>query len=145
MALRELESFTGSRVRSGGAETDRRTGNLVAALFSHDTCRALDPHVHTHCIVFNATFDPVENPWKAIQNRDMLRAKKLVEQLYYHELSRDLKQLGYSVSNRSRGDFESAREAVVWAEEHMFDRIRWFPSFMFGRRRRDERAVDRGN
>ncbi len=56
--------------------------------------------------MFNATFDPVENRWKAIQNRDMLRAKMFVENLCYHELSRDLKQLGYSVSNRQRGDFE---------------------------------------
>ncbi len=64
------------------------TGNIVAAVFRHDTSRALDPHLHTHCIVFNATFDPVEARWKALQNHDMLMAQKFIENVYYHELSR---------------------------------------------------------
>ncbi|MCI0541978.1 MAG: relaxase domain-containing protein [Verrucomicrobiales bacterium] len=57
-ALREFEAFAAARIRAGGAEKDRMTGNFASALFTHDTSRALDPHLHTHCIVFNATFDP---------------------------------------------------------------------------------------
>ena len=78
----------------------------MAALFTHDTSRALDPHLHTHCIVFNATFDAVENRWKAMQNYELLRARKFAENAYYHELSRELRTLGYQVRNRGRGDFE---------------------------------------
>jgi conjugative relaxase-like TrwC/TraI family protein len=37
------------------------TGNLVAAAFVHDSSRALDPQLHTHFTVFNATFDEKEN------------------------------------------------------------------------------------
>src|SRR5208283_2102889 len=59
-ALREFEAFAATRIRVGGAQTARLTGNFAAAMFTHDTSRALDPHLHTHCIVFNATFDAVE-------------------------------------------------------------------------------------
>ncbi len=85
-ALREFEAFAATRIRAGGAQSDRLTGNFAAALFTHDTSRALDPHLHTHCIVFNATFDSVENRWKALQNYELLRAKKFAENAYYHNL-----------------------------------------------------------
>ena len=105
-ALRELEQFAETRVRAGATMTDRTTGNIVGAIFRHDTSRALDPHLHSHCIVFNATRDPVEGRWKALQNFEMLRARKYVENVYYHELARELKQCGYQIVNHPRGDFE---------------------------------------
>ena len=106
LALREFEAFTATRVRVGGAQSDRLTGNFAAALFTHDTSRTLDPHLHTHCIVFNATFDAVENRWKALQNHELLRARKFAENAYYHELTRELRGFGYQIRNRVRGDFE---------------------------------------
>ncbi|MGI8966623.1 MAG: MobF family relaxase, partial [Limisphaerales bacterium] len=105
-ALREFEAFAATRVRAGREQSDRLTGNFVTALFTHDTSRALDPHLHTHCIVFNATFDVVENRWKALQNYELLRARKFAENAYYHELARELRTFGYRVHNRARGDFE---------------------------------------
>jgi len=105
-ALHEFEAFAATRVRASGAQNDRLTGNFAAALFTHDTSRALDPHLHTHCIVFNATFDPLENRWKALQNYELLRARKFAENAYYHELARELRGFGYGIRNRSRGDFE---------------------------------------
>jgi conjugative relaxase-like TrwC/TraI family protein len=60
-ALRELETFAETRVRKGRTQDGARpTGNLVAACFRHDTSRELDPHLHTHAVIFNASFDPVE-------------------------------------------------------------------------------------
>ena len=106
LALREFEAFTATRVRVGGSQSDRLTGNFAAALFTHDTSRTLDPHLHTHCIVFNATFDAIENRWKALQNHELLRARKFVENAYYHELTRELRGFGYRIRNRVRGDFE---------------------------------------
>jgi len=105
-ALRELERYAGTRVHNDKGISDRTTGNLVAAVFRHDTSRALDPHLHSHCVVFNATWDSVENRWKALQNFEMLRARKYVENVYYHELSRTLRQCGYELENSPRGDFE---------------------------------------
>jgi len=57
-----------------------------------------------HC--FNATFDSVENRWKALQNYELLRARKFAENAYYHELARELRSFGYSIRNQARGDFQ---------------------------------------
>lgn len=106
MALRQLELYAAARVRKDQQTSHRVTGNLVAAVFRHDTSRALDPHLHTHCILFNATKDAVENRWKALEPWEMLRAQKFVEQAYYHELARSLHRFGYRLRNKPRGDFE---------------------------------------
>lgn len=105
-ALQQLQNLAATRVRKNGQCADRTTGNIVAAVFRHDTSRTLDPHLHSHCVIFNATFDPVEKQWKALQNHDMLAAQKFVENLYYHELTRELIRCGYQIENKPRGDFE---------------------------------------
>lgn len=106
VALLEFEGFAATRVRRRLGNTDRLTGHLVGSLFTHDTSRALDCHIHTHCIFFNATYDPVEKQWKALQNHQLLRARKFAENVYYHELAKDLIGFGYTIRNRRRGDFE---------------------------------------
>lgn len=106
LALKEFEAFAATRIRTNGAQNDRFTGNFVAALFTHDTSRELDPHLHTHCIVFNVTFDSAENRWKALQNYELLRARKFVRNVYYHELACGLQNSGYHVRNHARGDFQ---------------------------------------
>ena len=105
-AMQELENFAATRIRVGGSQGDRITANFAAALFTHDTSRALDPHLHTHCVIFNATFDPVEQRWKALQNYELFRARKFAENVYYHELARQLRGFGYSIQNLARGDFQ---------------------------------------
>ena len=74
VALRELESFAGTRVRKAGNQRDRTTGNLIAASFVHTSSRSLDPQLHTHFTVFNATFDEQEQCWKALQAGGMYDA-----------------------------------------------------------------------
>jgi conjugative relaxase-like TrwC/TraI family protein len=56
----QLEKFAETRVRKDGENGERVTGGVVTALFRHDTSRELDPHLHTHCVVFNATYDWTE-------------------------------------------------------------------------------------
>ena len=106
VALQELERLAATRVRTKGSMSDRPTGNIVAATFRHDTSRALDPHLHSHCVVFNATFDPVERRWKALETLEMVRARKYVENVYYHELARELRAFRYNLKQNARGDFE---------------------------------------
>jgi conjugative relaxase-like TrwC/TraI family protein len=103
VAMDELEGFAGTRVRKSKQDSERATGNIVTACFRHDTSRELDPHLHTHCVVFNATFDSVENRWKALEVSGMYRAQKFAENLYYHELSKGLRTLGYEIENNPRG------------------------------------------
>ena len=102
VAMTELEKLAETRVRKGKQLGDRLTGNMVAACFQHETSRELDPHLHTHCVVFNATFDPVEGRWKAVQTAGMYRAQKFAENLYFHELAKGLKTLGYKIENNAR-------------------------------------------
>jgi hypothetical protein len=58
--------------------------------------------------MFNATYDAVEKCWKALSNYEMLQARKYVENVYYHELARDLRRFGYEIENQPRGDFQIA-------------------------------------
>ncbi len=51
--------------------------------------------MHTHCVVFNATFDPVEARWKALQTHGMFKAQRFANGIYEHELCRELHALGY--------------------------------------------------
>lgn len=106
LAMKEFESFAATRVRLDGQFDNRRTSNLVGAIFRHDTSRALDPHLHSHCILFNATFDATENRWKALETSQMFPAQKFIENVYYHELVKSLQRFGYRVQNNPRGDFE---------------------------------------
>lgn len=102
-AMLELERYAEARVRKGGLRAERITGNLVAATFRHDTSRELDPHLHTHCVVFNATFDPTEGRWKALEVQSMYRAQKFATNLYRHELCKGLRALGYGIENTVHG------------------------------------------
>jgi conjugative relaxase-like TrwC/TraI family protein len=106
IAVSELETFAAARVRKNGASSYRTTANVIGALFHHDTSRALDPHLHSHCVIFNATCDRVEDRWKALETYEMLSACKYAENVYYHELARDLRRFGYELENNRRGDFE---------------------------------------
>ena len=97
IALRELEAFAATRIRKGGVqEQDRTTGNLVGAAFVHTTSRALDPQLHTHFVLFNATWDGKEQRWKALQTGDMFGALNYGTAVYRNELAKRLHQLGYS-------------------------------------------------
>ncbi len=107
-AMVELETFAETRVRKRKHNDSCVTGNVVAACFRHETSRALDPHLHTHCVVFNATFDPYEGRWKALQTEGMYRAQKFAENLYFHELAKGLRSLGYEIENNKR-NFEIKR------------------------------------
>src|SRR5438046_69850 len=97
IALRELEQFAAARISKGGIEDrDRVTCNLVGAGFVHTTSRSLDPQLHTHFVLFNATWDTKEQRWKALQTGDMFGALNYGTAVYRNELARRLHQLGYS-------------------------------------------------
>ncbi len=98
LAMRELESFAAARVRKGGIqEQDRVTGSLVGAAFLHTTSRLLDPQLHTHFVLFNATWDKTEQRWKALQTGDMFGAINYGTAVYRNELAKRLHQIGYAI------------------------------------------------
>ncbi len=48
----------------------------------------------------------MEGRWKALQNYELLRARKFAQNAYYHELARELRSFGYQICNQARGDFQ---------------------------------------
>jgi len=104
LAFRELETFAATRIRKKGVENrDRVTGNLVAASFVHDSSRALDPQLHTHFTVFNATFDEQEHCWKALQARGMYDAIRYGTAVYRNELAKRVQKIGYRIQPAKHG------------------------------------------
>jgi conjugative relaxase-like TrwC/TraI family protein len=103
IAFRELETFAATRVRKQGNQRDRTTGNLVAAAFVHNSSRELDPQLHTHFTVFNATFDESERCWKALQAGGMYDAIRYGTAVYRNELAKRVQQIGYRIQPAKHG------------------------------------------
>jgi conjugative relaxase-like TrwC/TraI family protein len=103
IAFRELEAFAATRVRKQGNQKDRTTGNLAAAAFTHTSSRALDPQLHTHFTVFNATFDDRERSWKALQAGGMYDAIRYGTAVYRNELAKRVQQIGYRIQPSKHG------------------------------------------
>ena len=71
----------------------------------HTTSRALDPQLHTHFVLFNATWDGKEKRWKALQTGDMFGAINYATEVYRNELAKRLHQIGYG-TRKARNAFE---------------------------------------
>src|SRR5687767_8920676 len=104
-ALGELETKAAARVRQGRANSDRTTGNLVLAVYHHDTSRELDPQIHTHAVAANLTYDGTEGRWKALQASGIYERRSYLSEVYRNALAREICLLGYEIENRrdSRG------------------------------------------
>jgi len=108
MQVMEMDAMT--RVRVGGADTDRMTGELIWAEFIHQTARPAgeslpDPHLHAHCFTFNATYDAMEDKIKAGQFREINRNMPYYQSLFHKLLSDKLMDLGYGIE-RTKNSFE---------------------------------------
>ena len=98
VTLAAAEELARVRVRKGAAVDTRQsrvTGNLIGAQFLHRESRALDPQLHTHCVIFNVTHDPVEQRLKALEPRQFYDQSKQLTQIYRDHLSQSLRELGY--------------------------------------------------
>ncbi|MCY6494277.1 MobF family relaxase [Leptolyngbya sp. GGD] len=83
------------------------TQNLVIAAFQHETSRAHDPHLHTHCVVANLT--QISNgEWRTIDTMGIYRDRSLLSALYTNALADQIRQLGYEITLRPDSHFELA-------------------------------------
>ena len=107
--MRDIESEMKTRVRRGGRDENRDTGNMVWAEFIHTTSRPVDgipdPQLHAHVFAFNATWDDQEQRWKAGQFRDLKRDAPYFQAGFRVRLANKLQDLGFGVE-RKRDDFE---------------------------------------
>jgi conjugative relaxase-like TrwC/TraI family protein len=105
----DIEAEMKTRVRRGGKDENRDTGNMVWAEFIHKTSRPVDgvpdPQLHIHCAAFNATYDDMEQRWKAGQFRDLKRDAPFFQAAMRVRLANKLQELGFGIE-RKRDDFE---------------------------------------
>jgi conjugative relaxase-like TrwC/TraI family protein len=111
--VKDIEPDVQTRVRADGADEDRTTGNLLAACFDHSTARpvgdaAPDPHRHKHVLVFNATYDPVEQRIKAGQFGNIKRDAEYYTAAFYSRLAGKLEVMGYAIDRRGGKAWEIA-------------------------------------
>src|ERR1700688_2292631 len=99
-ALQELEASAAARVRIDGANENRLTGNLVLAVYHHDTSRELDPQLHTHAVAGNLTYDGTEGRWKALQASDIYAQRAYLTEVYRNALAHQVRALGHDIDNR---------------------------------------------
>ena len=99
-SLKELEHRAASRVRRDRANDNRITGNLVLAVYHHDTSRELDPQLHTHAVAANLTYDGAEGRWKALQASDIYEQRAFLTEVYRNALAREVRSLGYEIEDR---------------------------------------------
>ncbi len=132
----EIEPDMQCRVRKGGMDADRRTGNMVWAAFYHSTARPVDfekfmarmaangdipdwlraandnipPDMqeHAHVFVFNATRDPVENRIKAGQFGGIKRDGEYFAAVFYSKLAGRLEAMCYAIDRRGGKEWEIA-------------------------------------
>jgi conjugative relaxase-like TrwC/TraI family protein len=105
--MEDIEDESKARVRRGGKNEDRGTGNLIWGEFVHFTARpedgVPDPHLHAHCFVFNGTFDQAEDRWKAAQLGDIKRDAPYFEAVFHSRLARRLEELGLDTQRTAKG------------------------------------------
>lgn len=98
------------------------TGKLAYALFTHDVSRELDPQLHTHSVIANATLRP-DGEWRALHNGKIWSANMLIGAIYHNELRHAVEALGYGISGGGKnGTFEIAgidRQTIeAWSLRH---------------------------
>lgn len=102
-----MEALAAVRVRKGGANGQRETGNLAWAEFVHLTARPVggmpDPHLHIHAFAFNTTFDEVEQRWKAGEFHDIKQQAPFFEAAFHSKLAAKITSLGYAVERTKSG------------------------------------------
>ena len=109
--MQHLEKDAHVRVRRGGLNENRQTGNLVWGEFTHFESRPIDGvtdvNLHCHCYTFNTSYDYVEKRFKAGEFFNIKRDAPYYEALFHSRLAEGLKSLGYAIENKPFG-FEVA-------------------------------------
>ena len=116
--LDDMEADVGTRVRKGGADQDRATGNAVWACFVHRTTRPVsgrvDPHWHAHCLLMNAAHDDVEGRWKAAELGEVVAKKGFWQAAFHSRVAEKLMAAGHRLKRTER-DFD----LVVFTEQEV--------------------------
>ncbi|QEY13282.1 MobF family relaxase [Cellvibrio sp. KY-YJ-3] len=81
------------------------TSNLLCGVFRHDTSRSLQPQLHSHIVVINATEKEL-GVWRSIESRHLYCVQMKVGLHYRQELAANLRKLGYGIRRTQNSSFE---------------------------------------
>jgi len=99
--MSDIEGAMMARVRTNGRSGDRATANMIWGEFIHRTTRPVeglpDPHLHCHAVVFNATWDPEEEKFKAAQFGGIVRDRGHYQAVFHSRFAERLADLGYGI------------------------------------------------
>ena len=97
-----------TRMEAGGKYKPVQTGNLLVALFSHDTNRNQEPNAHIHAVVANATQGP-DGKWRALKNDKLWEHNTLLNAMTMARFRISVERLGYEIGEIGKhGNFEAA-------------------------------------
>ena len=94
-----------TRVMQDGRQRKVSTDNLLVAQFDHIESRELDPHLHTHCLVMNAT-QTSDGRWMSLVNSEIFTNKKALGMVYQGYLAVGVQGLGYEIELKEHGQFD---------------------------------------
>src|ERR1700730_7422747 len=121
-----MESEMQCKVRKEGLYEDRRTGELLYSKFFHRDSRPInglsDPHWHVHCFLHNATFDPIEERWKAGQFRGVIADKGYFQEYFHTLLAQRLMESGYKLRRSDRGWHQWEMACITDREVELFSK-----------------------
>lgn len=126
VAMQEVEQLVSARMTENGKTETVLTGNMVAALFNHDTSRDLDPQLHTHALVLNATF--AGEKWRSLASDTRMKTG-FSENLYATKIA-----LGSLYRSALRQDIESMGFETVAAGKHGLWELKDVPVELFSTR-----------
>ncbi|EKG0013000.1 MobF family relaxase [Vibrio cholerae] len=107
-ALRYIEQeyiVTRNRNRTENRVEYEKTGSMAAATFKHTTSRALDPQLHTHCVLMNIT-QRGDGQWRSTENKPLFVDQKHLGLVYRQYLAEEVRSLGYSLDHAKDGTWE---------------------------------------
>jgi hypothetical protein len=99
---------------------------LLYSKFFHRDSRPInglsDPHWHVHCFLYNATFDPVEERWKAGQFRGVIGDKGYFQEYFHTLLAQRLMESGYKLRRTDRGWHQWEMACITDREVELFSK-----------------------
>ena len=88
--LAYLEDHAALTRRGRNGVMVKDTEGLVVARFEHRTSRALDPQLHSHCLILNKVRDPHDGSWRALHGHAVFEEAKTAGMLYQAALRAEL-------------------------------------------------------
>lgn len=83
-AIKQVEALASTRIMTDGKRETQLTGNLVMALFNHDTSRDPEPQLHTHAVVANVTQH--DGTWRTLSS-DKVGKTGFIENVYANQIA----------------------------------------------------------